>query len=186
MSKRKQDEISEELRAESPRSSELLCNRDGAVAKRQVIEISADEPDLCSICFDHCCHTSTVNRLAGCKHVFCHLCIYMWMNRFRGRGTLPTCPLCRSPITSCRTVATRSMYVKRLISKLRTMGIMFHCFTNPHASRSDCIVYEVDATRAEQERLAKEGIPLTFTAMQLPPSSDTSHGASSSTAIEID
>ena len=186
MSKRKQEEISEEL--ESLRNSVSdTRDGDGAVTKRPtkrpVIEILDDEEDECSICFEPCCHPTTVNG-HSCAHVFCHLCIAKWNHRFIVQGTNPTCPLCRAEITSCSTSATRSRYVKQLLKKLQRIGITPTARTNRQASRSDCIVFEVDATRAEQERLAKEGIPLTFTAMQLPPR-ETSQGGSSSTAIEI-
>ena len=183
MSKRKQEETSEELE----------CDGDGAVTKRPtkqpVIEILDDEPDVCSICSEPCCHPAMVNR-RGCKHMFCHLCIHAWMDQCRVRGSVPTCPLCRAEITSCRTTATHSRYVKRLLLKLRRMRIRYQSrsFDGPDVTHYNFIRYSVDPTRVEQERerLAKEGIPLTFTAMQLPPRMDTSQGASSSTAIEID
>ena len=189
MSKRKQEETSEGVPHRGSSIQELECDGDGAVTKRPtkrpVIEIVDDEPDVCPICSEPCCHPAMVNR-RGCKHMFCHVCIHAWMRQCRVRGSVRTCPLCRAEITSCRTTATHSRYVARLLLKLRRMRITYtnRTYYGPNVTHYNFIRYSVDPQ--ERERLAKEGIPLTFTAMQLPPRMDTSQGASSSTAIEID
>ena len=101
--------------------------------------------DQCAICYEGIESTAPVNSITTfsfsarvaeddmsvvqtkCKHIFHNSCLHKWIQEFKSKTTLPTCPTCRATLIDQPAVNSST-------STTSTQGAFFNIFQLPPTS----------------------------------------------------